>query len=734
MDKEQASQKLAPIEPWMITDARSVYDVTMRPGGKEVLYLLQTTRPQRTAPKEAERGPFQQLWSLDLTDENAVPRWIFGYSLGPAISNLEISPDGRFFSFETVISPDSDQREVLIVPFDRSHSFRAIRFETSIISYLWSPDCKWIAFVANMPKPPAPDASAPGHNWSLPWTDRQFPRVYVCEIHDGEPVGDARLLRMPAELAVDLWGSMAWTADSKGLIFPVVTDPGANAFDMASRLYYLAIDQEESSKAPIPLLGVEDDGLEIRNGTLSGLAVSPNGKRLAVQSGVDLRDPLNSSLFVGELPEPGGSKELEITTVNLMPGGEFTVSGNPEWLDDHTILMGASCGVRNTILIWDVPEDLQQASCRKSGWPGHLAVSEFCCDAASGTVAASASQATWPSELYVASMNHGDGSSPNGEPIRIARPVQRTDHNKEVLEGVQLPHQETIEWYNELHEDGEDKIKIEGILVYPSNYVPGTKCPLILGAHGGPMISSSNGWASNDWSPVQLFAAHGYAVLWPNYRGSAGRGVAFSELVQDDCGGMEFEDLLAGIDYLAEPDPERPERLVIDKERVGITGWSYGGYLSAWAAAKHSSRFRAVVMGAGVTDWVTMIGVTDIPTSFAYQVWTNFWFQPDGGSKVPGVPPVTAAMLWERSPLKYIDGMDIPMLILQGADDPRVPPEQCRALFHYLRLRKSHVPSELVMYPGEGHGLTQRAHVIDYFQRALKWFDRYLMPEHAAST
>jgi len=277
--------------------------------------------------------------------------------------------------------------------------------------------------------------------------------------------------------------------------------------------------------------------------------------------------------------------------------------------------------------------------------------------------------------------------------LKHPQPQRRTNHNA-VLDGLRLAKQMVLRW------KGADGWTIEGVLTYPLDFESGHRYPLVVNPHGGPEGTSLLGWSTF----AQLLAARGYFVLQPNYRGSGGRGVTFSQGDHNDLGGKEFRDILAGIDTLA------AEGLV-DPQRVGIGGWSYGGYLSALAATHHSDRFRAAVMGAGISNWVSFAGTTDIPHEMSLVHW-NQWAYDD------------FAMYWQRSPLSRIADAHTPLLILHGADDKRVPPGQAWEL--YTALKHNGIPTQLVLYPRSGHGVGERPHRLDLYRRQLDWFDRYL--------
>jgi dipeptidyl aminopeptidase/acylaminoacyl peptidase len=224
--------------------------------------------------------------------------------------------------------------------------------------------------------------------------------------------------------------------------------------------------------------------------------------------------------------------------------------------------------------------------------------------------------------------------------------------------------------------------------------------------HGGPEACQSNSWLTGYSNPGQVAAARGFAVLHVNYRGSTGRGVVFAKSSQGDPAGVEFDDLIDGVDYLISTG-------LVDPKRVGVTGGSYGGYATAWLCTRHSDRFAAGVMFVGISDKVSKFGTTDIPDEEVKvhtlkQPWEQWEY------------------LLERSPISYADKCNTPLLILGGKDDPRVNPGQSRELYRHLKLR-GHAPVRLVQYPGEGHGNRKAAARFDYNLRMLQWLEHYLV-------
>ena len=240
---------------------------------------------------------------------------------------------------------------------------------------------------------------------------------------------------------------------------------------------------------------------------------------------------------------------------------------------------------------------------------------------------------------------------------------------------------------------------IDAILIHPLNYSGDTPPPLIVHVHGGPSSACVDDWGG---FLTKLLASAGYAVLRPNIRGSQGRGIAFSDAVLHDAGGKDFQDIMYGVDYLI-------EQGIVDGNRVGIMGWSYGGFMSAWAITQ-TTRFKAAMVGAGVTDFHDFHALSNIS---------------DWDMRVLGASPLEQPDIYRaHSAITHAGRITTPSLILHGAEDECVPVNQAYALYRALCERK--VPTELVIYPREGHGLRERAHIVDMEERVLNWFQKYL--------
>tara|TARA_B100001059_G_scaffold109412_1_gene109434 strand:- start:203537 stop:205672 length:2136 start_codon:yes stop_codon:yes gene_type:complete len=287
--------------------------------------------------------------------------------------------------------------------------------------------------------------------------------------------------------------------------------------------------------------------------------------------------------------------------------------------------------------------------------------------------------------------------------------LNRLTNSNPWLADISMPKQETV------RHKARDGLELQGILVYPLNYVKGQQYPLVMVVHGGPEAHISNGWLDRYASPVKLMASEGYMQFFPNYRGSTGRGVEFSKLGQNDYAGKEFDDLVDAKKHLVDIG-------LADASKVGITGGSYGGYASAWAATKQTEHFAASVMFVGISNNLSKFGTTDIANemhlvharSYPWQKWQ--WYL-------------------ERSPIYHAEQAQTPILIMHGKEDTRVHPSQSMELYRYLKTHGK-VPVRLVLYPGEGHGNQKAAAQLDYGMRLIRWMDHFLkqgkteLPDH----
>jgi dipeptidyl aminopeptidase/acylaminoacyl peptidase len=255
---------------------------------------------------------------------------------------------------------------------------------------------------------------------------------------------------------------------------------------------------------------------------------------------------------------------------------------------------------------------------------------------------------------------------------------------------------QSVEWKN-------DSFDVQGWLIYPRNYDAARRYPMVVEVHGGPAGVLRPRWPGDGFNAT-IFSALGYFVFFPNPRGSYGQGEAFTRANVKDFGGGDLRDILSGVDQVLKTAP-------VDPKRVGITGWSYGGYMTMWAVTQ-TNRFRAAVAGAGLANWQSYYGENSI----------DQWLIPYFGASVYDDPAVYA----KSSPITFIKNVKTPTLALVGERDGECPLPQSYEFWHALKTLG--VPVELVVYPGEGHMFRDAAHKRDVMERAVEWFERYMQP------
>ena len=275
--------------------------------------------------------------------------------------------------------------------------------------------------------------------------------------------------------------------------------------------------------------------------------------------------------------------------------------------------------------------------------------------------------------------------------------VWRTQLGAELEEAV-LGEVEAVRW------ESDTGTEVQGLLVKPHGYRDGQRYPLVVQVHGGPTSLWADKFCASWRAWAQVLAGRGYAVLLPNPRGSTGCGPAFSNAIFDDVGGGELRDVIAGVDAMI-------ERGLADAERLGIGGWSWGGYLTALAVTQ-TDRFKAAVMGAGVSNLISDSSLGDIPSVNLCYFRETVYRDPDP--------------YYERSPIRCVSNTQTPTLILHGEEDKRVSAAQ--SIEMYIALRTLGVETQLVTYPREGHSIEEREHQLDLVRRVVGWFEKHLQP------
>jgi dipeptidyl aminopeptidase/acylaminoacyl peptidase len=264
------------------------------------------------------------------------------------------------------------------------------------------------------------------------------------------------------------------------------------------------------------------------------------------------------------------------------------------------------------------------------------------------------------------------------------------------IENIDLGEQEIVTWERAGY-------VLDGILIWPAGKSrEDGPMPTIVSLHGGPYGRWSNSFITRPFG--RWLAEQGYLVFLPNPRGGMGHGQAFAEAVLNTVGDEDYLDIMAGVDILVEEG-------FADPDRLGCGGWSQGGFMTAWIVGQ-TDRFKAGVMGAGISDWGMMIATSDIP---GYENLMG------GGNPYEGIGPHSFD---RQSPISYVHNASTPTLIVHGENDARVPVSQ--AVFFHRGLTKYGVPTELVTYPREPHGIQERNHQLDLLKRIAEWYQRWI--------
>ncbi|MGA2561660.1 MAG: prolyl oligopeptidase family serine peptidase, partial [Terracidiphilus sp.] len=505
----------------------------------------------------------------------------------------------------------------------------------------------------------------------------EIQRVAIARADAPKPT--APTLATPANLHVY---EFDWRPDSKGLAYIAANPPGENTWWIA-RLYTQTLDS-----APKPILSPAEV-----TGPLHGLQLavprwSPDGKAIA---------------FIGGLMSDQGSTGGDVYIVSADGGQPVDLTANRptspawiEWGDDEHIFVSELAGGNCQLVRFRLQGDRTAPTVATSfGAPifsipgsvgdGRMELS-LSSTADRSLFVFHASTFDHPTEIYEAKTATVMSSGLEG-----VIPLTHMNDGVEPAWG----HSVSLSWKS-------DNFHVQGWLMLPKDYDPGKKYPLLVLVHGGPAAAAISHWGGGGGLSATAFSALGYFVLQPNPRGSYGQGEAFTQANRKDFGYGDLRDILAGVDAVVAKYP-------VDANRVGLTGWSYGGFMTMFAVTQ-TQRFKAAVSGAGISDWESYYGENSI----------DQWMIPYFGASVYDDPAVYA----KSSAIDYIKQARTPTLVVVGDRDGECPAPQSFEFWHALR--DEHVPTQLVIYPNEGHGFVDPVHRRDVMERAVAWFDKYL--------
>ena len=567
------------------------------------------------------------------------------------------SPDGNTLAFLSTCTGDKakpDQQQVFLWSRTTGKVRQLSHLTGNIEQPAWSPDGHSIAFlfVENATR------SAGALDAMKPWSGVigedgvEVQRVDSVDLATGR---DHWLT--PANLHVY---EFAWSPASPEIAFIAANPPGENNWWIA-KLYAAPADQAMPSTPHVVL-----DPNTIP-GPLHGLQIavprfSPNGKQIAFIGGL-MSDQGSTGGDVYVIDSKGG------TPTDTTPG----IDGTPcfeAWLSNTQLSFVEDHSGHTVLVSWDTStnsevnaKDLGEATISGGSIKDAISVSN------DGKVAFVESSFTTPPEVYLLASYTGD-ITPLTHLNAGLKPTAKTI---------------SLEWDNEGYH-------VQGWLTYPADYDPAKKYPLIVSVHGGPSASVGARWGNSMWSQ------RGYFEFQPNPRGSFGQGERFVQANVKDFGYGDLRDILKGMDVVE-------AKASIDKTREGLTGWSYGGFMTMFAVTQ-THRFRAAVAGAGLSDWLSYYGENSI----------DQWMIPFFGASVYDDPAVYA----KSSAITFIKNVTTPTLVIVGDRDGECPAPQSFEFWHALR--DLGVKTQLVVYPNEGHGFRNPEHIRDRAQREAKWF------------
>ena len=678
----------------------------------------------------------QEAASATATDRAHIDDALKGLNRGRSVGQVAVSPDGKRLAW---LQPSKEGSEIRVAPLDELAKSERVTAATKPDQHcregqvVWAPDAKALAFFSDCAKPgqqsdlylaqldgksarqltelngiaqePAfsPDGSkiaflyvegATRQAGALaamkPWSGVigedgvEIQRVAVSEIDNASPNA---MQVTPAKLHVY---EFDWRPDSKGLAYVAADPPGENNWWVA-KLYTEQLNgTEKAVLAPA----------EVR-GPLHGLQIavprwSPDGKAIA---------------FIGGLMSDQGSTGGDVWVVSAAGGQPVDLTphrpSSPAWIE------------------WDGNDNLYVSELAG----GNTQLIRLHLD---GDKTGPGVTTSFGSPVFSVPANVGDGRmelslSSTADRSAFVFHASSFDHPTEVyeakpgtamsagLEGLtQLTHlNDGVEpaWGKSVSLNWKsDNFHVQGWLMLPKDYDPAKRYPLLVLVHGGPAAAVVAHWGGGGGLSATAFSSLGYFVLQPNPRGSYGQGEEFTQANRKDFGYGDLRDILGGVDAVLAKYP-------VDANRVGLTGWSYGGFMSMFAVTQ-TGRFKAAVAGAGISDWQSYYGENSI----------DQWMTPYFGASVYDDPAAYA----KSSAINYIKQVRTPTLVVVGDRDGECPAPQSFEFWHALR--DEHVPTQLVVYPNEGHGFVDPGHRRDVMYRAVEWFDKYLGTDSAAPT
>ena len=563
------------------------------------------------------------------------------------------SPDGSKLAFA---SDRTDKRQIYLINPQAGEADAITTLEDGMNSFAWSPDGRTIAYTATEPKTTAiKDREKKYGEFEIVDHDHRMTHLFVVDV--------ATKTTRPLTSGAFTVGSFAWSPDGKSIAF----DHRINA------------DPANGGSADISIVSVADGAIRklvTQSGPDSNPVWSPDGSRIAFTTAMANPDYFYSNSLIATIPASGGAPTVlssafdeDPNLVAWKPNGLYFAASQHTWSYLHRLDPETKTTMRLA------PSDA-------------IVMSSFSLSRDGSTVAFLGSDPKSIAEVFVAPTS------------LLTSPRKLTDTNAQTTTWATST-LEVVSWKSQ------DGATIEGVLHKPSDFTPSRKYPLLVVIHGGPTGVSRPIPFTSTIYPVDVWVPRGVLVLEPNYRGSAGYGEKFRSLNVRNLGVGDAWDVISGIDSLV-------AKGMVDPAKVGAMGWSQGGYISAFLATHDAAHFKAISVGAGISDWMTYYVNTDIHPFTRQYLKATPWDDPDIYAKT--------------SPITYIKQAKTPTLIQHGAADQRVPLPNAFELYQGMQDQK--VPVKLIVYQGFGgigHGPSKPKSHRATMDHNLEWFDQYLL-------
>ncbi|HYK35233.1 S9 family peptidase [Alloacidobacterium sp.] len=577
------------------------------------------------------------------------------------------SPDSTKVAFFSDCNSEHQQGLYIAEPSIKTPAKRLTTFHGYADSPQWSPDGKFIGllYVEGATRPSGALAAMKPPSGVIGVEGLEIQRVAAVDATSGE------LSQItPANLHVYEFN---WSPQSSQIAYVAAPPPGENNWWIA-KLYTETLHGHQPMNSDQPKVLVDPTS---GHSPIFGLQIavprwSPNGSQIAFISGL-MSDQGSTGGDIYIVP-PSGGEPKDVTPGRKASPAWFL------WIDEHTLGISEIAGGSSHLFAYDLntqQDDDENSETFPEGVGSGQQMMSVSVSGDDHQIALIRSSFGTPPEVWAGTLHD----------------LKQITHYNDNLKPA-WGKAESVSWQSEGYD-------VQGWLIQPANYDPSKKYPLIVMVHGGPSAAVTPRWPGAGFGGAP-FSALGYFVLEPNPRGSYGQGEKFTQANRKDFGYGDLRDILAGVDTVT-------KKYSIDPQRVGITGWSYGGFMTMFAVTQ-TTRFRAAVAGAGIANWQSYYGENSI----------DQWMIPFFGASVYDDPAVYA----KSSAINFIRRVKTPTLVVVGDRDGECPMPQSFEFWHALR--DEHVPTELVVYPNEGHHFASRDHQVDVLERALSWFEQYM--------